>query len=88
MKNIGPIIFILNLLVLAIISLRLFWFTAKMGRYMRAQTALISLLTRHQGQKPNVNVDLDVFRILSENGLIEELPLQREPDTSEPDGAL
>jgi hypothetical protein len=85
MQNAGLIVSILNVLVLALLSLRFFRFATKMERYMRAQTALMSLITRHQGQKPNANADVDVFRIISENDLIEELPLRRETPAPEPD---
>lgn len=85
MVEIGLIISVASLVVLVLIYLRFFRFAAKIERYMRAQTALISLLTRHQGQKPNVNADVDVFRIISENDLIEELPLKRDESADIPE---
>lgn len=88
MTNAGLILSTLNVLVLALLCLRFFRFAAKMERYMRAQTALMSLITRRQGQKPNVNADVDVFSIISENDLIEELPLQREQQDTDPDDAV
>lgn len=72
-----------NLLALVLLYLRFWGFSKRMERYMRAQTALMSLITRRQGQKPNANADVDVFRIISENDLIEEFPLKREPGTTE-----
>jgi len=87
MQMAGLIISTLNVLALVLLCLRFFRFAAKMERYMRAQTALMSLITRHQGQKPNANADVDVFRIISENDLIEELPLKRNDLVTEPDEA-
>ncbi len=66
-----------NLGFVALLCLRFLRFATKMERYMRAQTALMSLITRRQGQKPNSNSDVDVFKIISENDLIEDLPLRR-----------
>lgn len=86
MTEIGFILAALILVVLLLLYLRFFRYATKMERYMRAQTALISLLTRHQGQKPNVNADVEVFRIISENDLIEELPLTRDDELIDPDG--
>lgn len=83
MLVLGLIFCAANLLVLALLYVRFFGFAAKMEKYMRAQTALMSLITRRQGQKPNSNVDVDVFKIISENDLIEELPLKRDPTVAE-----
>lgn len=88
MLVIGLIIGAANLLVLVLLYVRFFGFATRMERYMRAQTALISLITRRQGQKPNANADVDVFHIISENDLIEELPLKRDAspgETRDPD---